>query len=192
MKTTGTRRLVAATLLGALAVAATGSAFAQSDRFDELANLPFPQGSATKETAQALKDELLFQRSTQAYLWAMPAIMSLGMQVGSEKAFCGGYNVLPIWKSLTDSKVLIVTPNTVTMYAVGYLDLGNEGPLVVELPPMLIGFMSDFMAVPIPADGGVFAGDVGVNGPDGGKAGSTCCCRRDTRVQCRRVRLIRA
>ena len=28
---------------------------------------------------------------------------------------------------------------------------------------MLIGFM----AVPIPADGGVFAGDVGLNGPDG-------------------------
>jgi hypothetical protein len=171
MKTTRTRRLVAAALLGALAVAATGSAFAQSDRFDELANLPFPQGSPSKETAQALKDELLFQRATQAYLWAMPAIMSLGMQVGSEKAFGGGCNVLPIWKSLTDSKVLIVTPNTVTMYAVGYLDLGKEGPLVVELPSMLLGFMSDFMAVPIPADGGVFAGDVGLSGPDGGKGG---------------------
>jgi hypothetical protein len=36
---------------------------------------------------------------------------------------------------------------------------------VVELPPRLIGFMSDYMAVPIPADGGMFAGDVGLNGP---------------------------
>src|SRR5260370_27495002 len=148
MKTTGTQRLVAATLLGALDVAATGSAFAQSDRFDKLANLPFPQGSATKETAQALKDELLFQRSTQAYLWAMPAIMSLGMQVGSEKAFCGDYNVLPIWKRLTDSKDLIVTPNTVTMYPVGYLTLGNQGPLPLDLPPILIHFLPHFITFP--------------------------------------------
>ena len=81
--------------------------------------------------------------------------MSLGMQVGSEKAFGGGYNVLPIWKGLTDSKTLIVTPNTVTMYAVGYLDLGKDGPLVVELPPRLIGFMSNYVAVPIPVDGGL-------------------------------------
>ena len=137
-----------------------GSALAQSARFSELANLPFPQGAPSKETAEALKDELLFQRATQAYLWAMPAIMSLG----SEKAFCGGYNVLPISKSLFDSSTLIITPNTVTMYAVGHLDLGKDGPLVVELPPRLIGFMSDYMAVPIPADGGMFAGDVGLNG----------------------------
>ncbi len=186
VKSTRTQYFIGAAVIGGLAfttIATTAQAQAdpapttivsvqsQSARFSELANLPFPQGSASNETAQALKDELLFQRSTQAYLWAMPAIMSLGMQVGSEKAFGGGYNVLPIWKSLTDSKVLIVTPNTVTMYAVGYLDLGKEGALVVELPPMLIGFMSDFMAVPIPADGGVFAGDVGVNGPDGGKGG---------------------
>jgi hypothetical protein len=40
----------------------------------------------------------------------------------------------------------------------------KDGPLVVELPPRLIGFMSDYMAVPIPADGGMFAGDVGLNG----------------------------
>src|SRR5258706_592099 len=142
MKTTRIRNLLAVALVCALAAVIGGLAFttiattaqaqadpapttnisvqSQSARFSELANLPFPQGSAGKETAQALKDELLFQRSTQAYLWAMPAIMSLGMQVGSEKAFGGGYNVLPIWKNLTDSKVQIVTPNTVTMYAVGY------------------------------------------------------------------------
>ncbi|WP_246779280.1 DUF1254 domain-containing protein [Rhizobium sp. RHZ01] len=166
-----TRDFIAAGLLGALAIAATGSAAAQSARFSDVANLEFPQGSPSKETAQALKDELLFQRATQAYLWAMPAIMSLGMEVGSVKAFGGGYNVLPISKSLFDSSTLIITPNTVTMYAVGYLDLGKEGPLVVELPPKLMGFMSDFMAVPIPADGGVFAGDVGLDGPDGGKGG---------------------
>ena len=102
-----------------------GAATAQSSRFDELANLPFPGGAPTKESAQALKDELFFQRATQIYLWAMPVIMTLGMQVGSEKAFGAGYNVLPIWKQLIDAKTLVITPNTVTLYAVNYLDLGR-------------------------------------------------------------------
>jgi hypothetical protein len=60
MKTTRTQDFIAAVLLGVLAVAATGSAFAQSARFSEVANLEFPQGSPSKETTQALKDELLF------------------------------------------------------------------------------------------------------------------------------------
>ena len=35
------------------------------DRFDRLANLPFEQNRPTEQTAQTLKDELLFQRATQ-------------------------------------------------------------------------------------------------------------------------------
>src|SRR6185369_4712725 len=67
-------------------------------RYTELSNLPFEENRPTKETAQTLRDELLFQRATQTYLWALPLINTLGMQVGSEKTFGVGYNVLPIWK----------------------------------------------------------------------------------------------
>lgn len=143
-----------------------GAATAQSGRFDELANAPL-----SGESSQTLKDELLFQRATQSYLWSMPAIMTLSMQAGSEKAFGGGYNVLPIWKQLTDASSRIITPNTVTMYAVNYLDLGRDGPLVMDMPPRLQGFLSDYWGVPIPVDGGKFAGDVGLPGPDHGKGG---------------------
>jgi hypothetical protein len=143
----------------------------QSSRFEELANLPFPEGQPTKETAQILKDELFFQRATQIYLWAMPAIMTRSMQAASEEAFGAGYNVLPIWKRLIDAKTLILTPNVVTMYALSYLDLGQDGPLVMDLPPQLQGFLSDYWGVPIPVDGGKFAGDVGFAGPDCGKGG---------------------
>jgi hypothetical protein len=139
--------------------------------FGELANSPFPEGQPTSEAAQTLEDELLFQRATQTYMWAMPAIMTLGMQAGSEKAFGAGYNILPIWKSLTDARTLVFTPNTVTMYAVSYLDLGKDGPLVMELPPRLQGFLSDYWGVPIPVEGTNFAGDVGFAGPDHGKGG---------------------
>jgi hypothetical protein len=60
---------------------------ARNSRFDELVNLPFSENRATKETAQTLREELLFQRAVQTHLWALPLINTLGMKVGSEKVF---------------------------------------------------------------------------------------------------------
>jgi hypothetical protein len=64
--------------------------------FEQLANLPFSENRPTADTAQTLKDELLFQRATQTYLWAMPLINTLGMKVGSEEKFGAGYNGLHV------------------------------------------------------------------------------------------------
>jgi hypothetical protein len=139
--------------------------------FDKLANLRFVDGRATEESAQTLRDELLFQRATQTYLWAMPLINTLGMQVGSEKTFGSGYNVLPIWKQRLDAKTLVTTPNSDVLYAMSYVDLGKAGPLVMEAPPMLQGILMDYWQHPIPVDGGKYAGDVGNAGPDQGKGG---------------------
>src|SRR5262245_6275636 len=83
-----------------------------TSRFEELANLPFSENRPTAETAKILRDELLFQRATQTYLWALPLINTLGMKEGSEKVFGGGYNVLPIWKKRLDAKTLVTTPNS--------------------------------------------------------------------------------
>ena len=155
-----------------LAVTLHGQAIAQSARFDELANLPFADGRPTQAIAQTLRDELLFQRATQTYLWAMPLINTLGMQVGSETTFGADYNVLPIWKKRLDAKTLITTPNSDVLYAMSYVDLGKDGPLVMEAPPELQGILDDYWQRPIPVDGGKFAGDVGYFGPDEGKGES--------------------
>jgi hypothetical protein len=144
---------------------------AQSSRFDALANAPFEENRPTKQTEQALRAELLFQRATQTYLWALPLMNTIGMQVGSERVFGAGYNVLPIWKKRLDAKTLVTTPNSDVIYAMGYVDLGKDGPLVFEAPPMLQGILLDFWQRPIPVDGGKFFGDVGFPGPDGGKGG---------------------
>jgi hypothetical protein len=149
---------------------ATAAPQSQS-RFDELANAPFAENRPTKETAQTLRDELLFQRATQAYLWALPLINTLGMRDGSEKVFGKGYNVLPVFKNRLDAKTLITTPNSDVIYALSYVDLGKEGPLVMEAPPGLQGILLDFWQSPIPVDGGKFFGDVGLPGPDAGKGG---------------------
>jgi hypothetical protein len=140
-------------------------------RFDELVNLRFVENRPTKETAQTLRDELLFQRATQTYLWALPLINTLGMKVGSEKAFGAGYNILPVWKKRLDAKTLVTTPNSDVIYAMSYVDLGKDGPLVFEAPPGLQGVLLDVWQRPIPVDGGKFLGDVGLPGPDAGQGG---------------------
>jgi len=165
-----TKTILAVALICAVTVATVATAQAQS-QFDKLANAPFEENRPTKETAQTLRDELLFQRATQTYLWALPLINTLGMQLGSEKVFGKGYNVLPIFKNRLDAKTLITTPNSDVIYALSYVDLGKDGPLVFEAPPGLQGILLDFWQRPIPVDGGKFFGDVGLPGPDAGKGG---------------------
>jgi hypothetical protein len=147
---------------------------AQTERYDALANSAMFENRPTPETSKLLKDELLFQRATQTYLWALPLINTLGMKFGSEKVFGAGYNILPVWKKRLDAKTLVTTPNSDVIYAMSYLDLGKDGPMVFEAAPGLQGILLDFWQRPIPGptiDGHAFFGDVGLPGPDGGKGG---------------------
>jgi hypothetical protein len=172
MENAGTRTVCLATLAVALAMGATAApAPAQPSRREALAQLLVAGNRPTAEASRTLLDELLFQRATQAWLWALPLVNTLGMQTGSEAVFGRGYNVLPIWKQRIDAKTLITTPNSDVLYAMGYLDLGRDGPLVFEAPPQLQGILLDFWQRPIAVDGGRFYGDVGLAGPDGGQGG---------------------
>ena len=155
-------------------VSFTVLARAQSDRYESLANSAMVENRPTPETAKSLKNELLFQRATQTYLWALPLINTLGMKTGSEKQFGAGYNVLPVWKKRLDAKTLVTTPNSDVIYAMSYLDVGKDGPMVFEAPPGLQGILLDFWQRPIPGptiNGNAFSGDVGLPGPDAGKGG---------------------
>jgi hypothetical protein len=162
------KKLAAATIICSVVAA---EAHAQISRFDELANSVFSENRPTKETAVLLREELLFQRATQTYLWALPLLNTMGMKTGSESVFGAGYNVLPIWKRRLDAKTLVTTPNCDVIYAMSYVNLTKDGPLVFEAPPMLQGILLDFWQRPIPVDGGKFQGDVGLPGPDAGKGG---------------------
>ena len=147
----------------------------QVSRYEDLASLPFKNGYPSKEGITALKDELIFQRAVQSYLWALPVLNMYGMKEGSEKVFGKGYNILPIWKQRLNAKTLITTPNSDVIYALGYLDLKEDGPIVIEVPPGLQGILDDFFQRPICSEGQiggrVWCGDVGLPGPDKGKGG---------------------
>jgi hypothetical protein len=148
---------------------------AQSPRYEELANFPFTRDFLSDQAITTLTDEETFQRATQAYLWALPALNMYGMKEGSEKVFGKGYNILPIFKDRLNAKTLITTPNSDVIYALGYLDLKEDGPMVIEVPPGLQGILDDFWQRPIRSEGEingkVWFGDVGLPGPDQGKGG---------------------
>jgi hypothetical protein len=166
------KRMMVASL--ALTVTFSTVAFAQDSRYKDLANVPFEQGYPSGETARRLMDELLFQRGVQSYLWALPAINMWAMKQASEARFGAGYNVLPVWKERLNAKTLVTTPNSDVIYAMGYVDVARDGPLVIEVPPGQQGILDDFWQRPVSGptiDGHEFAGDVGFAGPDRGKGG---------------------
>jgi hypothetical protein len=111
-----------------------------------------------EEEAQELRDELFYNQAIQAYMTMLPALNTIGLRDGSEEAFGSGYNVLPIWKDRMDARAWVPTPNADIVYAMGYLDLAETGPLVVAAPPGVIGMFTDFFQRTIT--------DVGAGGPD--------------------------
>jgi hypothetical protein len=93
----------------------------------------------------------------------LPALNTIGMRDGSHTAFGSGYNVLPIWKERMDSRALVPTPNADIVYAMGFYDLKETGPLVVAVPPGIIGMYTDFFQRTLV--------DVGAAGPDKARGG---------------------
>jgi hypothetical protein len=161
-------------LVAALAFGVEVSALAQTpadSRYEALADSKMNHNRPAAETSRQLKDELLFQRATQAYLWAMPLVNTMGMYEGFKDSFGTGYNVMAIWEKRLDAKTRITTPNSDLIYGIAFANLAETGPLVFEAPPKLQGILLDMWQRPIPCDGGKFAGDVGLPGPDGGAGG---------------------
>ncbi|HVX37590.1 MAG TPA: DUF1254 domain-containing protein [Hyphomicrobium sp.] len=113
--------------------------------------------------AEALRDELYYQRAIHAYFTMLPALNVIGMREGSEATFGKGYNILPIWKERMDSRTWVPTPNADVIYSMNYLDLKETGPLVVAAPPNVIGMFTDFFQRTIT--------DVGAVGPDRARGG---------------------
>ncbi|WP_255469010.1 DUF1254 domain-containing protein [Achromobacter sp. UMC46] len=166
-------RKMAAMCVASLSIGATmiAPSQAETDRFESLANLPFKQNRPTPATAKTLAEELVFQRATQTYLWAMPLLNTMGMRDGFAASYPPTYNTMAIWEKRLDAKTLITTPNSDLIYGMVFVNLADTGPLVFEAPPKLQGILLDFWQRPIPVDGGQYFGDVGLPGPDGGKGG---------------------
>jgi len=145
-----TSTIAAVTFVSLIANIAT-PVLAQQDRYDALANSAMRENHPTPEASKLLKDELLFQRATQTYLWAMPLLNTLGMKNGSEKVFGAGYNILPVWKKRLDAKTLVTTPNSDVIYAMSYLTSDAMARWCSRRRPACKAFCSMSGSAPFPA-----------------------------------------
>jgi len=126
-----------------------------------LGTLNFSDGFPDKATVEKLYDNLDFQRAVQAYLLALPAVS----QAANRNAIrtLGPVNtVVPIFEQLLDSRSIFLTANDNTVYSWTWLNL-SKGPLVVEVPPKVLGAINDIWFR--------WVIDVGITGPDKGKGG---------------------
>lgn len=126
-----------------------------------LGTLKFFDGFPDDATVEKVYDNLDFSRGVEAFLTAMPAASLYAMREGFRSQGADNQTVL-IMETLMDSKSLFLTANCETVYSFMWLDL-KDGPLVLELPPNILGFVDDFWFH--------YVGDVGNAGPDKGKGG---------------------
>ena len=126
-----------------------------------IGTLKFFDGFPDKETVAKVYDNLDFQRGTQAYLTALPIVSVEGARRAC-LSFGPANQTVSISEQLLDSKSLFLTANTTTPYTIAWLDL-KDGPLVLEIPSMVLG----------PIDDALFKWDtdIGFTGPDKGKGG---------------------
>src|SRR6516165_11637374 len=147
----------AAMILGALALAAPSHAETIDTR---IGRLELENGYPTGATAEKLFDEMDFQRATQAFMWALPAIGFHGLHLAHLNTFGAKDGDVVLYQDLKD-KAGMLTPNLTTLYIMSFWNLAQQGPLVVEVPAgATAGGLLDIWQRPIT--------DTGQTGPDRG------------------------
>jgi len=127
-----------------------------------LGKLEFFDGMPNENTVQLVYDNLDFQRGVNAFLNAIPIASMYAMRAGIREAGVTSNNMVGITEDLLDSRSLFLTGNTTTYYVINWLDL-KDGPVVVDVPPNVLGFLDDFAFH--------YVADMGMVGPDKGKGG---------------------
>ena len=125
--------------------------------------LEFFDGVPTDATIDMVYDNLDRMRGVEVYLNNMGGVSIQSVLDGLARAGADAPNKVALFAGLMDSKTLVVTANTSTLYAYAGTDLANDGPTVIEIPPGMLGFLDDAWQR--------FVGNMGVTGPDKGKGG---------------------
>ena len=126
-----------------------------------LGTLKFFGGFPDQASTEKLYDNLDFQRAVQAYLLALPVVSQVANRDGV-LAVGPANTTVPIWEQLVDAKTVELTANNNTPYTWFWLDLRN-GPLVLEVPPKVLGLIDDMWYH--------WVADVGITGADKGQGG---------------------
>jgi hypothetical protein len=105
--------------------------------------LKFFDGAPLAETAELVYDNLDRMRGVDVFLKCMPAASVRQLMLGPESLGADSYNKVMIFDKLMDSKPLFLTGNTSTLYVLPSLNLIETGPMVLEVPPGMLGAFND-------------------------------------------------
>jgi hypothetical protein len=107
-----------------------------------IGTLSLSDGYPAPETIEKIYDNLDRSRALQAYLLGIPIVNQASMRASLRK-FGPDNQTDVIWENLVDSKTVELTANDNTVYSFIWLDT-HKGPLVVEIPPKVLGLIDDF------------------------------------------------
>ena len=126
-----------------------------------LGTLKFFDGLPDKDTVQKVFDNLDRMRGVEVFLNTLAPASLLANIEGLKSVGCDNHAAV-IHEDRVDAKTLLLTPNTQTATLWAFMDL-KDGPLVLEIPPGVLGLADDaWMRYII---------DLGLVGPDKGKGG---------------------
>ena len=127
-----------------------------------IGTLKFFDGLPDAETVQKVYDNLDRARGVEAFLSGMPAASVYAVCEGISQVGVKPNANFGIMQDLMDARSVYLTANSTTVYVFGCLDL-KDGPMVVDIPPGVLG----------PVDDAYFrwVTDIGLTGPDKGAGG---------------------
>ena len=101
---------------------------------ENLGALKFFDGMPDEATVEKVYENLDRMRGIDAFLDLVPLASIEGLRRGMWELGVDKANKILLYEELMDSNSLFLTGNTDTIYAIGMLDLGRDGPTVVEIP----------------------------------------------------------
>jgi hypothetical protein len=126
-----------------------------------IGTLKFFDGLPDKDTVTKVYDNLDLIRGVDVYLNTQSAASTLA-NIEGLKSVGGSNQTVVVHEERVDAKTLLLTPNTQTVTLWGYLNL-KDGPMVVEIPPGVLGLADDMWMR--------YIVDLGLVGQDKGKGG---------------------
>jgi len=128
-----------------------------------IGTLEYFDGVPSKTAAENVYDYLDRMRGVDGFMKGIPGVSVRSLILGHEDAGADECNKVAITKTLLDSKSLLLTANSSTIYITPTIDVKKYGPLVMEIPPGMLGAFNDAWFR--------YIADIGPFGEDKGKGG---------------------
>ncbi|MCP4383029.1 MAG: DUF1254 domain-containing protein [Hyphomicrobiales bacterium] len=140
---------------------------------ETLGTLEFFDGMPSPGTVEKTFDNLDLIRATTAFLDGTKIASLRGMFQGYELAGAQPNEVV-ITETLMDAKSIWLTPNTTTIYIGSNVDIA-DGPMVINVPPGLLGLIDDAAFD--------YVADIGALGADKGEGGKYLLLHNDDEAE---------